>query len=190
MFAKSRPQREWCTVRHGRCSRIDTSCRGLPSIRWIQSIEQYTNGSFTWERAREKERKREAKGDCSVFSVERDRARDREDAEWSLLRWIQSPCEKRRDRQRDRLCMHHAGVYSGKCRASFVVASSNLVATRGRIELHLRTIFPWFGGTWDFSNISYLSLSLSLDTWRYHRRLSAIRSTILATTRGTSDDKI
>lgn len=47
-------------------------------------------------------------------SMERDRGSAEDVVEWSLLRRIQSPCEKRRDRRPDRLCIRHAGVYPGK----------------------------------------------------------------------------
>lgn len=127
-------------------------------------------------RLKKKERKRERE-DHAVLSAERDRARaHREDAEWSLLRRIQSPCEKRRDRQPDRLCMRHAGCISRKMRGIARRRRTELlVATGGRIELHLRTISSRFEGTWDLSLFFFLSFFLTLffDT-RRNRRLSAI----------------
>lgn len=85
----------------------------------------------------------------------------REDAEWSLLRRIQSPCEKRRDRRLDRLCMRHAGSISRKMRG---IARSRrtefLVAAGGRIELHLRAISSRFEGTWIFPLLPRPSLPI------------------------------
>lgn len=137
----------------------------------VNSIEQYINGGWKRKRERESERTNHA-----VLSAERDRARaHREDAEWSLLRRIQSPCEKRRDRRPDRLCMRHAGYISRKMRGIARRRRTELfVATGGRIELHLRTISSRFEGTWDLS-LFFLSFFLTLffDT-RRNRGLSAI----------------
>jgi len=125
--------------------------RAVEDRRWIQSIERRTN---------ENRKGRQDGTTVRLEEIARARARAREDAEWSLLRRIQSPCEKRRDRRLDRLCMHHAGVHPGKCGTSLVVAL--LVATGGRIELHLRAIFTRFGRTWDFPGTRPLSFFLAI----------------------------
>lgn len=115
---------------------------------------------------REGEKERGERGLLGFLSGKRSRARSRGcRMEFTPTNSI-SVWEKTRSSTRSSMHAPRGSIFR-KMQGIVRRRAQHLVATRGRIELHLRTIFPWFGETWDFSNIPislFLSPSILDDT--------------------------